>query len=192
MLLGIAVALLVAYIATGIAILVKARGTAGEFTYLLVLGTKVNGTEPTNILRDRIHAACAYLQNHPDVICIVSGYQSGKGQISEAECMYRELVKQGIASERIWMEPKATSTVENLEYTLALIAEKMGLRPAVLGILSTESHLLRAEMFAKAQRVKAVLLPAKTSNAYDFWIHFSREIIMVWYYSIINFWRKRI
>ncbi len=192
MLLGIAVVLLAAYIATGIAILVKARGTAGEFAYLLVLGTKVNGTEPTSILRDRIRAADAYLKEHPNVICIVSGYQSGKGQISEAACMHRELVKLGIAAERIWMEPKATSTEDNLAYTLALIAEKTGVRPAVLGILSTESHLLRAEMFAKAQRVKAVLLPAKTSNTYDFLVHFSREIIMVWYYSIINFWRKRI
>ena len=181
-----------AVMVTGCVIMGKAKGTDGEFTYLLVLGTKVEGMEPTALLRDRIQAAAAYLQEHPDVIGILSGYQSGKGSISEAECMYRELVKLGIDPARLWMESKATSTVENLEYALALIAEKTGSGPNVLGILSTESHLCRAEMFAKAQNVKAVLLPAKTSKTYDFWVHFSREIIMVWYYSIIIFWRKRI
>ena len=185
-------AVLLVFVMTGVVIMIKAQGSRGEFGYLLVLGTKVKGTEPSSILRDRIHAAHTYLKEHPDVICIVSGYQSGKGQISEAECMYRELVKLGIDAQRIWMEPKATSTVENLEYALALIEEKTGGRPQVLGILSTESHLCRANMFAKAQGIDGVLLPAKTSNALDFVVHFIREIIMVWYYSIIYFWRKQI
>ena len=192
MLLIIAAVLLAVYIATGIAIMVKARGTDGTFSYLLVLDTKVEGMEPSTLLQDRIRAAAAYLQEHPDVIAVVSGYQSGKGQISEADCMFRQLVKLGIAAERIWMEPKATTTEENLQYALALITEKTGVRPNVLGILSTQSHLLRAEMFAKEENIRAVLLPARTSKPRDFWVHFSREIIMVWYYSIINFWRKRI
>lgn len=183
--------ILLAFVITGVAIMIKAKGSNGELTYLLVLGTKVEGTEPSRILRDRIHAACAYLQEYPDVICIVSGYQSGSGEISEAECMYRELVELGINPERIWMEEKASSTVENLEFSLALIQEKTGSRPDILGILSTESHLLRAEMFARAQGVKAVLLPAKTSHARDFVLHLNREIIMAWYYSIIHLGRKR-
>ena len=183
--------ILLAFVLTGVAIMIKAKGSVGEFVYLLVLGTKVKGTEPTSILRDRIHAAHAYLKEHPDVICIVSGYRSGKGEISEAECMRRELVKLGIHAQRIWMEPKATTTVENLEYALALIEEKTGGRPEVLGILSTESHLYRANMFAKRRGIRAVLVPAKTGSPCDFVVHFIREIIMVWYFSMINFGRKR-
>jgi uncharacterized SAM-binding protein YcdF (DUF218 family) len=184
-------AVLLVFVMTGVAIMTKAQGSSGEFDYLLVLGTKVQGTEPTSILRDRIHAAYTYLNEHPDVICIVSGYQSGKGEISEAECMKRELVKLGVDPLRIWKEEKASSTVENLEFTLALIEEKTGSRPDVLGILSTESHLLRAEMFAKRQGIRRVLLPAKTCRTSDFLVHLCREIIMVWYYSIIHLGRKR-
>lgn len=184
---GIAVFLaivLLAFVITGIVIMAKSGGSDGEFQYLLVLGTAVEGTEPSGMLQDRIDAAYVYLKDHPDVICIVSGYQSGNGQISEAECMYRELVEMGIEAERIWMEPNATSTVDNVNFSLALIQEKTGGYPDKLGILSSEFHLLRAEMFAKEQGVKAVMLPAKTSDAKTFVSYFIREIIMVWYYSI--------
>lgn len=175
--------ILLAFVTTGIVIMVKASGTSGEFEYLLVLGTAVEGTEPSSMLQDRIHAAYTYLEAHPDVICIVSGYQSGKGDISEAECMYRELVELGIDEGRIWMEPNASSTVENVEFSLDLIQEKSGSRPEKLGILSSEFHLLRANMFAKEQGVEAVMLPAKTSDPGTFVSFFLREIIMVWYYS---------
>lgn len=173
------------------AIMAKAKGSGGRFDYLLVLGTKVKGTEPTSILRDRILAACAFLKAHPDTVCIVSGFKSGEGVISEAECMFRELMKLGIDPKRVWLEENASSTVENLELTLRLIEEKTGSRPDVLGILSTESHLLRAGMFAKQMEIQAVLLPAKTGRLSDFIKHLCREIIMVWHYSIINIGRKR-
>ena len=176
--------ILLAFVVTGVVIMAKAQGSSGEFQYLLVLGTTVEGTEPSSMLSDRIQAAYTYLEAHPDVICIVSGYQSGKGEISEAECMYRKLVELGIDESRIWMEPKASSTVENVQFSLALIEEKTGSRPETLGILSSEFHLLRAEMFAREQGVEAVMLPAKTSHTGTFISYFIREIIMVWYYSI--------
>lgn len=176
--------ILLAFLITGIIILSCAGGSNGEFGYLLVLGTSVEGTEPSSMLRDRIQAAYTYLEAHPDVVCIVSGYQSGNGEISEAECMYRELTALGIDESRIWMEPKASSTLENVDFSLALIEEKTGSRPEKVGILSSEFHLLRARMFAKEQGVSAVMLPAKTSSKATFLSYFLREIIMVWYYSI--------
>ena len=60
--------------------------------YLLVLGTTVNGTEPSSMLQDRIDAAYRYLTEYPEVICIVSGYRNN-ADISEAECMYNELTE---------------------------------------------------------------------------------------------------
>ena len=107
------VAVILAFAVTGAVILAHGAGSAGESPYLLVLGTTVVGTEPSPMLRDRINAAYDYLSAHPDVTCIVSGYQAAGAEISEAECMRRELVALGIDPARIWMEPKATSTVEN-------------------------------------------------------------------------------
>lgn len=176
--------IVVSFAATGAVILAHAQGTEGDFEYLLVLGTAVEGTEPSGMLMDRIEAAYTYLASHPNVICIVSGYQSGAGEISEAECMYRELKARGIEERRIWVEPNASSTLENLEFSLALIREKTGSRPFCIGILSSEFHLLRAELFAREQGVECVTIPAKTSDAGTFISYFLREIIMVWYYSI--------
>lgn len=176
--------LLAAVLATGVAIWHGGRGTAGDFSYLLVLGTKVDGEKPGNMLRDRIDGAYAYLTAHPDVTAIVSGYQSGKGQISEAECMRRELTALGIAGDRIWVEDQASSTKENLRFAMELIERKTGYRPEILGVLSSEHHLFRAGLLAKRQGIKTVLIPAKTTKLSVFIPNFLREIPLVWYYII--------
>ena len=181
---GILAMVILAFAVTGGIIMFHAAGAPGEFQYLVVLGTTVEGTEPSPMLRDRINAAFDYLTDHPDIICIVTGYQSGTGTISEAECMYRELVELGISEDRIWMEPHASSTLENLDFSLGLIEEKTGNRPERIGILSSEFHLLRASMFADEYGIEAATIPAKTTDLPTFIYWFAREIVMVWYYSI--------
>lgn len=152
--------------------------------YLLVLGTTVDGNEPSPMLRDRINAAYAYLSENPEVICVVSGYQSGNGRISEAQCMYNELTGMGIDPSRIWMEPNASSTVENFEFSLALIEEKTGSQPDRITVLSSEFHLLRASMFARDCGVDATYIGAATTDLPTFLYYSLREIFLVWYYAI--------
>lgn len=178
--------LILAMLITGIVILGFAGGGSGEFQYLVVLGTTVNGTEPSSMLNDRIDAAYAYLVAHEDVICIVSGGKGDAENLSEAQCMFNELVALGIDPDRIWLEDQATSTLENLDFSLKLIEEKTGSRPAKVGVLSSEFHLLRANMFAKRQNVAAISIPARTSDPGTFWGYFLREILMVWYYGLIG------
>ena len=178
--------ILMAAILTGCAVWVRGKGTKGNVSYLLVLGCKVNGEQPGKLLRNRIDAACRYLKDHPKVICIVSGYQSGRGQISEAACMQRELVAMGIEEERIWLEPKASTTKENLQFAMELINEKTGEKPPILGVLSSEHHLLRAQLLAARQNIACVMIPAKTDHAVTFIVNFLREIPLIWYYSIFK------
>lgn len=178
-------AILLASIVTGILIMTFST-EGGEFDCLLVLGTTVNGTEPSSMLADRINAAYAYLSEHEDVVCIVSGGKGDGNNLSEAQCMFNELTKLGIAPERILMEDRATSTVENFSLSLELIEKETGTRPEKLGVLSSEFHLLRANMFAKREGITAVSVPAKTSDPGTFWSYFLREIVMVWYYSLMG------
>ena len=178
--------LILAFVITGVVIMSFSGGGSGEFQYLVVLGTTVNGTEPSSMLKDRIDAAYAYLTAHEDVICIVSGGKGSDENLSEAQCMYNELVEMGIDPARIWMEDQATSTLENLDFSMKLIEERTGSRPAQIGVLSSEFHLLRANMFANRQNVTAVTIPAKTSDPGTFISYFLREIIMVWYYALIG------
>lgn len=154
--------------------------------YMVVLGAKVNANGPSVSLWDRICGAYEYLEEHPDVIAIVSGGQGTDEPITEAECMYRELVMLGIDPKRIWREEEATSTWENLNFTLDLIEEKTGLRPQKLGVLSSEYHLFRASLFAKKCGVEFVGIPAQTSRMSQKINHFMREVAGVWHYILLG------
>ena len=174
-----------AFAVTGVVIMNAAGSDEGEFQYLLVLGTVVEGTEPSPMLADRIRGAYDYLTAHPEVICVVSGGKADETSLSEAQCMFNGLTELGIDGSRIWMEDRATTTVENFEFSLALIQEKTGTRPDTLGVLSSEFHLLRSRMFAREQGITPVAIPAATSDAGTFISYFLREIVMVWYYTLI-------
>ena len=174
-----------AFAATGVVIMHSATADEGEFAYLLVLGTVVEGTEPSSMLSDRIQGAYDYLTAHPDTICIVSGGKGDEVNLSEAECMYNELVELGIDPARLLMEDRAASTVENFQFSLALIKEKTGVRPEKLGVLSSEFHLFRARMFARDEGVMPIAIPAKTTDTATFVQYFLREIPLVWYYTLI-------
>lgn len=166
------------------------RSMAGEpekdCAYVIVLGAGVNGTEPSLSLQERINAAYDYLSDHPASVCVVSGGQGPGESITEAACMRRELTERGIPAERIWMEEKATTTRENLRYSLDLIEARTGIRPTQIGLVSSDYHLYRASLFAREQNVSAVGIPAHTA-----WLtlrlnYFLREIVAVWYYTILG------
>ena len=157
-----------------------------QVDYMVVLGAKVNANGPSVSLWDRICGAYTYLEEHPETIAIVSGGQGTDEPITEAECMYRELVSLGIDPKRIWIEDEATSTWENLHFTLDLIEEKTGERPQKLGVLSSEYHLFRASLFAKANNVEFVGIPAKTSRLSQAVNHFMREVAGVWHYILLG------
>jgi uncharacterized SAM-binding protein YcdF (DUF218 family) len=172
---------------TGCFIIRGAYGNPGQdCRYVIVLGAGVNGSVPSLSLRERIDAAYEYLVAHPQAICIVSGGQGNNEDISEAECMFRELTAMGIEADRVWMEDKATSTRENLRFSLALIQERTGNRPETVGLISSEYHLFRAGLLAEDEGVTAIGIPAETS-----WIslrinYFLREIAGVWAYWILG------
>ena len=157
-----------------------------QVEYMVVLGAKVNPDGPSVSLWDRICGAYEYMEAHPEVIAVLSGGQGSDEPITEAECMYRELVNLGIDPKRLWKEENATSTWENLHFTLDLIEEKTGSRPHKLGVLSSEYHLFRASLFAKANNVEFVGIPARTSRLSQMINHFMREVAGVWHYILLG------
>ena len=113
---------------------------------VLVLGCQVRGTVPSKSMRQRIAAAEAYLLAHPDAVCILSGGQGEDEDISEAECMYRELTARGIAAERLYREDRSTSTRENFAFSQEII-RKNGLSETV-AVVTNEYHQYRAGLIA--------------------------------------------
>ena len=153
---------------------------------IVVLGAKVRVTGPSASLWDRIYAAADYLEAHPNTIAIVSGGQGEDEPMAEAHSMYEELVGLGIDPERIWIEDKATSTWENLNFSLDLIEEKTGQRPGKLGVLSSEYHLFRASLLTRACGMEFVGIPAPTSRVSQKINHFMREVAGVWHYLLLG------
>ena len=186
----VTVCLIIGILIVGIteALVIKASfGTPHESVdYLLVLGAKVRVTGPSASLWDRIYAAADYLKAHPNTVAIVSGGQGDDEPWPEAGVMCQELVNLGIEPERIWMEDKATSTWENINFTLDLIEARTGTRPDELGILSSEYHLFRSSLFAKKCGIGFVGVPARTSRMGQTINHFMREVAGVWHFLLLG------
>ena len=157
-----------------------------DVSYLVVLGAKVRADGPSLSLQNRIDAACAYLAAHPDTVAVVTGGRGEDEPMTEAKCMYDRLTAMGIDGSRIWMEDKATSTWENLRFSLDLIEEKTGSRPAKIGVLSSEYHLYRAGLFAKACGVEFIGVPARTTNPVLMVNYFLREVAGVWHFMLLG------
>lgn len=172
---------------TGVIIVHSARGTPEPVSeHLVVLGAGVNGTVPSRSLRERLDAAYDYLVHHPNSVAIVSGGQGNGEDITEAQCMYDYLTGKGISPDRVWMEPEATNTLENLRFSLDVIEAHTGLRPTKIAILSSEYHLHRAGIFAGWLELDAELVPARTVVPPLRWNYYLREVFAVWYYSIFG------
>ena len=141
---------------------------------LIVLGAAVHGDRVTWVLSNRLDTAADYLIAHPDAICVVSGGQGSGETVSEASAMKKYLVeRKGIDPDRILVEDKATSTLENFSFSKALIDEACG-EDAAIAFVTTDFHVFRAGRTAKKAGIDAVGIAAPD----------------VWYIRINNFLRE--
>lgn len=114
--------------------------------YIVVLGAKVNGREPSGSLRNRIAVAVEYLEANPDTIAILSGGQGPDEEISEAQCMYENMLAAGVDPARLILEDRSTDTSENLRFSRPHIPEG-----ASIGLVTNNFHIFRALALARAQ-----------------------------------------
>ena len=177
---------LVASMVTLVPILRGPTDLKSRSDYMILLGAGVKGSEPSEILQDRINQAAVYLQKNPDVICIASGGKGDDENISEAQCIYDRLTAMGIDGDRIWLEDRATSTIENFRFSIALIEEKTGTSPERVTVLSNEFHLFRASRMAKDCGLTADYVAAPTSNWLIRVSYTIREIFALWKYLLVG------
>lgn len=177
---------LIAALVTLIPILRGPAEMNGSGNYVIVLGAGVRGTEPSEILQDRIDRAYTYLSENPDAICIATGGKGSDENISEAQCIYDHLTAMGIDGSRIWLEDQATSTIENFRYSVALIGEKTGTVPQQVTVLSNEFHLFRASIMAKDCGLEADFVAAPTSKSLIRISYTVREVFALWKYLTIG------
>lgn len=146
-LLGLLLAVLLAFGALLGAVLYGAYDhIQGDPQIMVILGCQINPWGPSVLLRDRLDKALDYLEDHPDMTVVVSGGQGPDEHISEAQCMYDYLTEHGVDEAQILLEDRSSNTVENLRYTMELLADEGYDTTADMVVVSNGFHLTRVRM----------------------------------------------
>lgn len=157
-----------------------------EYDYIIVLGAAVHGDTPSLSLVERVRAARDYMKEHPDTVAIVSGGQGADENISEAEAMSAWLTENGIDKSRIILEDKATSTLENLEYSFDIIRSRGDDPDESTAVVTSEYHIYRAKLLARSLDVSVGSVAAHTTYAPIMLNYFLREAFGVTYQWIFS------
>ena len=119
----------------------------GQPNVMIILGCQVKPWGPSILLQDRLNEALDYLEEHPDMLVVVSGGQGADEPTSEAQAMYDYLVEHGVEPNQLLKEEESHNTHQNLEKSFQLLKEagyddQMG---QVL-VVSNGFHLTRVRM----------------------------------------------
>lgn len=106
----------------------------------------------------RLETALASAEKYPNayIACTGGGTARNNKQATEADAMAQWLVEKGIDAQRIIIENKSHSTVQNAKYTYRILSEKY---PHVthLALVSSDYHLSRASLLFHTQATLAAM-----------------------------------
>lgn len=120
------------------------------YDFIIIHGAGLNGTEPSPVLAGRIDKALELWERQGcDGMFVASGGQGADEEISEAEAMARYLIRRGVPEDRIIHEDNSTTTRENLEYSKALMDERMAGKSYRAAVVSSDYHVFRCAEYAK-------------------------------------------
>lgn len=130
--------------------------------YVLILGARVRGDQPSLTLQSRLDTGLEYALRHPESTIVASGGQGSGESVSEAEAMKRYLVERGIPSERILKEEQSTNTFENFQYSQTLLRSRTDFNGKELLVVTSDFHMYRSLMLAERIGLQAQGLAAST------------------------------
>lgn len=118
----------------------------GEPQVMVIFGCQLRADGPSTLLRDRLDAALAYLEEHPDMTVVVSGGQGTNEPASEAQGMYDYLTQHGVDGSHILMDDRSFNTRDNVAYSLEALADGGCDTSGGVMLVSNYFHLARARM----------------------------------------------
>lgn len=141
----------------------------------IVLGASLWDNKPSPGLRERLDLALALYEKKIFSRFIVSGgLDAGGAVLTEAEGMRDYLLAHGVPERDIAIEPKATSTYENLLFSGDIMAER-GWRTAV--IVTHQYHGARSLDIAEALHYDHPQVAVTDSHVMNMSYHRSREVL---------------
>lgn len=140
---------------------------------IVVLGTGIEDGAPSERLRMRLYAAISAAEQYPDALVIPSGGFDAGETVSEAQAMAAFMEERGIRGDRIVIEPRSTSTYENLIYSRPLA------RGSDTVVVTSGFHTLRAGLWCRWMGWDAVTVGAPTPwpEGVHWWV---RECLALW------------
>ena len=160
----------------------RGKAAVNETEYLVILGCRVNGSLASLPLLRRGYNAVNYLKRHEDVKAVITGGQGPGENITEAEAMRRLLAENGIGEERILIEDKSRSTIENLRFS----NELYNLLDKNIVIVTSDYHMFRSLSIAKKLGYKNVAGIAASSQLSVLPAYLLREYAAVMYYVLLG------
>lgn len=118
----------------------------GDPQIMIILGCQVKPWGPSILLQDRLNKALEYLKDRPDTVVVVSGGQGADEPTTEAVAMRDYLVERGFPAGQILLEEHSFNTLQNLQYSMDLLAEEGYDVTDDVAVVSNGFHLARVRM----------------------------------------------
>ncbi|HEY3709286.1 MAG TPA: YdcF family protein [Amycolatopsis sp.] len=129
---------------------------------VIVLGSGLLGDRVPPLLASRLDRAVVFWRRCPEALVVVSGGQGPDELKSEAAAMADYLVAAGVPAARIVLEDRATTTDENLRYSVALLRER-GFTGRVLAV-TNNYHVFRTAVLARRLGLRLDVIGARTAS----------------------------
>ena len=131
---------------------------APQADYYLVLGALVNPNgQPSAALAARCDTAIAVLNVNPGSQAILCGGQGGDEPRTEAAAMQDYMIAHGADAERLILENKSSTTIQNIANAKKLLPEG-----AAVAVITNDYHLARARRLLAHAGLGDAGVPAKT------------------------------
>lgn len=126
---------------------IKDVNNINKVNTMIILGAKVNEDGVSKTLKQRLDKAIEYYNKNKNVNIIVSGGKGDNEPTTEASAMKNYLVENGVAENKIILESKATTTLENIIFSKKIM-DDLNLGNKAL-IVTSDYHLFRGRFIAK-------------------------------------------
>lgn len=149
------------------------RAAEGRAEAIVVLGAAQYGGRPSPVLRARLDHALALWQSGRTARVVLTGGRRPGDLISEAEAGRRYLVRRGVPTQAILLEPTGRTSLASMDGAAArleawrdslpvTVRDTMPRRPSVL-LVSDPFHMLRLDVLARLQGLRPLPSPTRTS-----------------------------
>ena len=116
-----------------------------DVNYCIVLGAGIFPDGRLSLsLKLRLDNALEYLEEHEDVVCIVSGGQGKTEPVAEAYAMRDYLIEHGIDESRILTEANSFSTHDNMTFSAQVMEEYDPSLEKTAMIVTNDFHVFRS------------------------------------------------